>query len=274
MSLYLASPPRSIKIPELRLKGVEQLDEKDTVMYKTGDEVVKEEKVWIGDEPSSMGNGTVLEDIAANTQEELADDANHLEIRKKADAAYLKAIEKMGHKYSKHNGHHIQQFAVGDNGSVRILCIDRAKTDLQRLPCIVVEIVGKACIVYHLCCKVGVRNTCYGVGDLELFTGSFEFAVEGWRTMPIIFLREAAKLQAPWNSFTKNSDIEDSSACSIICDESDIDVDAPQNGVVPVSAGAHVTRNKCGVSFSAEMRKPLKLETGLLISTSPLHKKF
>ena len=38
------------------------------------------------------------------------------------------------------------------------------------------------------------------------------------------------------------SDIEDSSACSIICDESDIDVDAPQNGVVPVSAGAHVTR--------------------------------
>ena len=69
-----------------------------------------------------MGN------IAANTQEELAEDAEdsnepigfeethlesllprslstqkkHLEIRKKADAAYLKAIEKMGQKYSKH----------------------------------------------------------------------------------------------------------------------------------------------------------------------------
>ena len=144
----------------------------------------------------------------------LSTQKNHLEIRKKADAAYLKAIEKMGHKYSKHNGHHIQQFAVGDNGSVRILCIDRAKTDLQRLPCIVVEIVGKACIVYHLCCKVGVRNTCYGVGDLELFTGSFEFAVEGWRTMPIIFLREAAKLQAPWNSFTKNRYTYKSERCN------------------------------------------------------------
>ena len=47
-------------------------------------------------------------------------------------------------------------------------------------------------------------NTCYGAGDLELFTGSFEFEVEGWRSMSVISLREAAKLQAPWNSFTKN----------------------------------------------------------------------
>ena len=64
----------------------------------------------------------MLEDIAANTQEELAEDVEnssdptgleethsesllptflstqkkHLEIRKKVDAAYLKAIEKMG----------------------------------------------------------------------------------------------------------------------------------------------------------------------------------
>ena len=144
----------------------------------------------------------------------LSTQKNHLEIHKKADAAYLKAMETIGHKYSKHNGHHIQQFAVGDNGSVRILCIDRAKTDLQCLPCIVVEIVDKACIVYHLCCKVGVRNTCYGVGDLELFTGSFEFAVEGWRTMPVICLREAAKLQAPWNSFTKNRYTYKSGRCN------------------------------------------------------------
>ncbi|KAL5516079.1 hypothetical protein EMCRGX_G001345 [Ephydatia muelleri] len=48
----------------------------------------------------------------------------------------------MGQKCSKHNGHHIKQFAVGDNVSVRIPRIDRANTDLQRLPCIVVEIVG------------------------------------------------------------------------------------------------------------------------------------
>lgn len=264
-----------------------------------------------------------MADIAANTQEDLAEDAEdsseptmpertdsesllprslstqkkHLEIRKKADAAYLKAIERMEQKYSKHNGHHIKQFAVGDNVSVRIPRIDRANTDLQRLPCIVVEIVGKACTtMYRLCCKVGVLNTCYGAGDLELFTGSFEFEVEGWRSMPVLSVREAAKLQAPWNSFTKNrctcksrcntkrcscvrnniecsnhchrgsicdnkegkigtdqkskgaddeevcginlqSDIDDSSACSIICDDSDI---GPQNDIVPVSAGTHI----------------------------------
>ena len=76
MSLYLASPPRSIKIPELRLKGVnneEQLDEKDAVMYKTGDEVVKEEKVWIGDEPSSMVS---TEDLKQETHQE--EDKNEL----------------------------------------------------------------------------------------------------------------------------------------------------------------------------------------------------
>ena len=110
----------------------------------------------------------------------LSTQKKHLEIRKKADAAYLKAIEKMGQKYSKHNGHHIKQFAVGDNVSVRIPRIDRANTDLQRLPCIIVEIVGKACTMYCLCCKVGVLNTCYGAGDLELFTGSFiDIRVEG-----------------------------------------------------------------------------------------------
>ena len=70
-------------------------------------------------------------------------------------------------------------------------------------PCIVAEIVSKACTMYRLCCKVGVLNTCYGAGDLELFTGSFQFEVEGWRSMSAISLREAAKLQAPWNSFTK-----------------------------------------------------------------------
>ena len=44
----------------------------------------------------------------------------------------------------------------------------------------------------------------HGAGDLELFTVSFEFEVEGWRSIPVISLRDAAKLQAPWNTFTKN----------------------------------------------------------------------
>ena len=66
-----------------------------------------------------QGNGTELEGIAANTEEELPEDAEdsggfeeirsesslprslgtqkkHLEIRNKADASYLKSIERMG----------------------------------------------------------------------------------------------------------------------------------------------------------------------------------
>ena len=120
----------------------------------------------------------------------------------------------MGQKYSKHNGHHIKKFAVGDSVSVRVPRIDRANTDLQRLPCIVVEIVGKACSMYRLCCKEGVLNTCYSAGDLELFNASFEFAAEGWRTMPVVSLREAAKLHAPWNTFTKNKCTCKSGGCS------------------------------------------------------------
>ena len=45
----------------------------------------------------------------------LSTQKKHLETRKKA---YLKAIEKMGQKYSTHNGHHIQQFAAGDNVNI------------------------------------------------------------------------------------------------------------------------------------------------------------
>ena len=184
-----------------------------------------------------QGNGTELEGIAANTEEELPEDAEdsggfeeirsesslprslgtqkkHLEICNKADASYLKSIERMGQKYSKHNGHHIKKFAVGDSVSVRVPRIDRANTDLQRLPCIVVEIVGKACSIYRLCCKEGVLNTCYSAGDLELFNASFEFAAEGWRTMPVVSLREAAKLHAPWNTFTKNKCTCKSGGCN------------------------------------------------------------
>ena len=46
--LVSGQPPRSIKIPEPWLKGMideEPLDENDAVMYKTDDEVVKEEKL-------------------------------------------------------------------------------------------------------------------------------------------------------------------------------------------------------------------------------------
>ena len=57
--------------------------------------------------------------------------------------------------------------------SVRIPRIDRTSTDLQRMPCIVVEAVGKAQAVYCLRCKGGALNACYQAADLEPFEGSF-----------------------------------------------------------------------------------------------------
>ncbi|KAL5516751.1 hypothetical protein EMCRGX_G002158 [Ephydatia muelleri] len=292
--LVFGQPPRSIIIPDPRLKAMideEQLDKKDTVTCKSDDEDKESnhddsssvgiiEDLKHNEEEKNEGNGTELEGIAANTEEELPEDAEdsggfeeirsesslprslgtkkiHLEIRNKADASYLKSIERMGQKYSKHNGNHIKKFAVGDSVSVRVPRIDRANTDLERLPCIVVEIVGKACSMYRLCCKEGVLKTCYSAGDLELFNASFEFAAEGWRTMPVVSLREAAKLHAPWNTFTKNK-CTYLSKCSIICDESDVDVDAQQNGVVSVNAGAPVTQNKCEINFSAHMKKMIE----------------
>ena len=55
----------------------------------------------------------------------------------KADAAYLKKknLEKKKLKYSKQNGHHIEQFSVRDSVSVRVPRIDRTNTDVQRLSC-------------------------------------------------------------------------------------------------------------------------------------------
>ena len=55
--LVFGQPPRSLKIPEPRLKGMideEQLVEKDAVIYKADDEVAMEEKECNGDEPSSI----------------------------------------------------------------------------------------------------------------------------------------------------------------------------------------------------------------------------
>ena len=84
--------------------------------------------------------------------------------------------------------------------------IDRASTDLQRLACVVVDIVGKAQCVYCLRCSTGVIQRCYHAGDLELFSGDFSIhvPVEGWENDTRVTVQAAAKMQAPWNVFTAN----------------------------------------------------------------------
>ena len=93
------------------------------------------------------------------------------------------------------------KYKIGDYVSARIPRIDRASTDLQRLPCVVVGIIGKAQQLYRLRCKDGVLKSCLPASELELYEGKFKS--DGWGDKRNT-LREAAKLQAPWNTFTGN----------------------------------------------------------------------
>ena len=62
---------------------------------------------------------------------------------------------------------------------MRIPRIDRASTDPNRLPCIIVQVIGTACAMYRLRCKSGVLNKCYSACDLEFFEGNFYLSVKG-----------------------------------------------------------------------------------------------
>ena len=135
-------------------------------------------------------------------QKPLATFPKHRLIREKAHALYTKNAERMIRKHAKNVKTH--KFAVGDYASLRIPRIDRTCTDLQRLPCVVVKVIGKAQTMYRLCSKYGVLATCFHAGDLEPFEASYGIPVDGWVMEPRISVREAARLQSPWNSFTKN----------------------------------------------------------------------
>ena len=57
---------------------------------------------------------------------------------------------------------------------------DRASTDVHRLPCVVIEVVGKAQVMYRLRSKFGVLKVCYHAGDLEGYSGTYNIPVVGW----------------------------------------------------------------------------------------------
>ena len=58
--------------------------------------------------------------------------------------------------------------------------------------------------MYRLRCKSGVLRTCFHAGKLEPFRATYVIPVDGWEEQPQVTLQEAARLQSPWNSFTKN----------------------------------------------------------------------
>ena len=112
---------------------------------------------------------------------------------------YKKNARRMKLKHAK--TYEVREFTVGEFVSLRIPRIDRASTDVHRLPCVVVEVVGKAQGMYRLRSKFGVLKVCYHAGDLEGYSGTYKIPVAGWEEAQRVSLREAAKLSSPWNIF-------------------------------------------------------------------------
>ena len=132
----------------------------------------------------------------------LATTEKHLPVRQIADKEYLKNANRMMVKYNLK--HKIKEFHVGDCVTVRIPCIDQASTDPNRLPCIIVQVIGTARAMYRLRCKSGVLNKCYSACDLELFEGNYNLSVKGWERSTRVSLRAASKESTPWSAFSKN----------------------------------------------------------------------
>ena len=80
----------------------------------------------------------------------LGTSSKHLLVRKEADERYRQNVERMKMKYSKDKRKKMVTFCCGDFVSVKIPRIDRASTDLHRLPCVVVQVLGKKHHLYRL----------------------------------------------------------------------------------------------------------------------------
>ena len=132
----------------------------------------------------------------------LATTKKHSAIRQQADRAYLNNIQRMKGRFAKKTKEKINIFEVGDYVSVRIPHEDRTSTDVNRLPCVVVQVIGKSQSLYRLRCRKGTIKTCFRASELEYFEGCFSLSVTGWKKEQMISLREAAR--NIWNVFNEN----------------------------------------------------------------------
>ena len=89
-------------------------------------------------------------DSSSETGTPLATTQKHLLLRQEADKRYRNNAEKMQLKYCKGKRKKVMTFYPGDFVSVRIPKIDRTSTDHHRLPCVIVERLGKKCFLYRL----------------------------------------------------------------------------------------------------------------------------
>ena len=125
----------------------------------------------------------------------LATFSKHRLVREKADFQYRRNAERMKRKHSLM--HKVKKFVVGESVSLRIPRIDRTATDVHRLPCIIVQVVGKTQDMYRLRCSSGVLDRCCRSDDIEPFAGSFNILDNGWENDALISLRQAARDHAP-----------------------------------------------------------------------------
>lgn len=117
--------------------------------------------------------------------------------------AILDAIEKCYRNESTTcQGHHVEQFRVGDSVTVHIPHKDRAFIDPPHLTCVVVGVLVIAQATYRLRYKAGVLNMCYSASCLERFFWSFIRKLEGASSCT---LRQAAKQNSPWSTSSPSS---------------------------------------------------------------------
>ena len=101
--------------------------------------------------------------------EKLSTSHKHLQRRVLADEHYRLNAKHMRDCYN--NSTRVHTFKRGNIVSLRIPRIDRAATDLHRLPCVVVETLGTKRPLYRLQCQHSVLNVCYPGDELEVHTG-------------------------------------------------------------------------------------------------------
>jgi hypothetical protein len=189
-------------------RGVDNLDTQQDV-HGEEDDVLVEEMVH----ENSDGDVVFVEDnilessrdmitTLQNRAQTLATSVKHQPIRQMADRKYIKAAKSMADRYNRKRK--LELFEVGDKVALKIPRIDRASSDMPRLPCIVVKVSGHAQGLYRLRSEHGILKNCFPSNELERYTGPLNCAVEGWEKDKWLSLREAAKHQAPWNRFTDN----------------------------------------------------------------------
>ena len=132
------------------------MEELDVKKGLAENEESEEHIVFGGNQTKCCTISSHIKGVNQETREEedhnvtLSTTEKHKLLRLKADKMYQRNAERMQLKYSKAKRKKIRTFSVGNFVSVKIPRIDRTSTDLHRVPCIVVEVLGKEYHLYRL----------------------------------------------------------------------------------------------------------------------------